>query len=464
MPKTTAAIYIRVSTAEQALKGYSLSAQEEKLRRYADYKGYEIENVYCDDGYSGKDLNRPAISRLIDNVKAKRVDIVLVYRLDRISRRVRDVIDLVDIFIGTGVQLYSLHDNIDLATPMGRAMLKVSATWSELERETIIERTTMGKRQRALSGKMMCTGAAPFGYEHDKANQRFIIKQDEAEMVREIFRKYLAGMNLRDLNDYMQIKYRHPYFSNPMSCKPILHRLMYTGYYAYDGEIVKATNYDPIITLDLFYKAQERARANRSERNYEDAPYLLTGLVYCARCGRRYYGKRRKRVTASGEKIYTSYGCGTVLKPERNQTRKCDNIQYSTQSLDDYVIQAVKSLKWTNLETTAAFDTADYYVDDNIDLKRKRDRLLDLFLNEDIDKATFTERAEKIDKQIEQNNRILANLSEVSDRPDLNASELHNLIEKIETFDKRKQQTLLRILIERILIDGENVSIKFRVK
>lgn len=168
-----AALYIRVSTQEQAIEGYSLDAQQGKLEKYAEYQGYNIYGIYRDEGFSASTIHRPALLQLINAVKSGLVNIVIIYKLDRLSRRVKDVLELVDLFEKYNVTLFSLSENIDLSSPFGRAALKISATFSELERETIIERTRLGKEQRVREGKMMYNGNPPFGYRHDNDTDRF---------------------------------------------------------------------------------------------------------------------------------------------------------------------------------------------------------------------------------------------------------------------------------------------------
>ena len=147
-----AAIYVRVSTLEQAMEGYSVSVQKEKLQRYAEAQSYDIVDIYSDEGFSGKSLLRPAVERLINDIKSGKINIVLIYKLDRLSRHVKDVLELVELFEQYKVTLYSLNENLDLSSPFGRAALKMSATFSELERETIVERMIMGKSARAKNG------------------------------------------------------------------------------------------------------------------------------------------------------------------------------------------------------------------------------------------------------------------------------------------------------------------------
>ena len=115
---------------EQATEGYSISVQKEKLQKYAEAQSYEVVGIYSDEGFSGKDLMRPEMDKLINDVKANKIDVVLIYKLDRLSRHVKDVLELVELFDKYKVALYSLNENLDLSSPFGRAALKMSATFS----------------------------------------------------------------------------------------------------------------------------------------------------------------------------------------------------------------------------------------------------------------------------------------------------------------------------------------------
>ena len=108
-----AAIYARVSTLEQATEGYSIGVQKEKLAAYANAQGYTVSDIYSDEGFSGKDLKRPAMEKLLADVKQGKIGIVLIHKLDRLSRHVRDVLDLVELFDKYNVVLYSLSENFD---------------------------------------------------------------------------------------------------------------------------------------------------------------------------------------------------------------------------------------------------------------------------------------------------------------------------------------------------------------
>ena len=135
------AIYVRVSTSEQAKSGYSVGEQVDRLKSYCKALGYKNPKVYNDAGFSGAKIDRPALSLLINDVKAKKIEKVLVYKLDRLSRSQKDTLMLIeDIFLKNGCDFVSISENFDTSTPLGRAMIGILAVFAQLEREQIKER------------------------------------------------------------------------------------------------------------------------------------------------------------------------------------------------------------------------------------------------------------------------------------------------------------------------------------
>lgn len=464
-----AAIYVRVSTLEQATKGYSLEAQREKLLAYAKSQGYEVYNVYTDDGYSAKDLHRPAMSQLIEHIKLGLVNIVIVYKLDRLSRRVRDVLELLDdVFTPYNVQLYSLQENIDVSSPFGRAALKLNATFSELERETIVDRMIMGKEQAVKQGKYLCPGkVAPFGYVRNPITKRFDIVPEEAEIIIKLFDLYIQGYSFRKLYDYAKAHFNHPYFNNPMCCKPIIKRTMYSGYFTYKGELYKGTNYEPIISYETYLQANAQLEKNKTTRKHDTSPYLLTGLVYCAKCGNRYVGKMYKHHDGPKEYVYRAYGCAARVKMDKNyHPAKCDNLIYTATDLEERVLANVKALRFSEF-------VAGKYISGTIEnirmeignLKSRKEKLLDLYLSEIFSKQDFLNKVAEIDKQIEKNEKILSDEEErIKETPTLTIDYLKDLHTRFDELSHNEQRKFLNILIDKIILNNDDIVIKFKVK
>ena len=193
MKKRKTALYIRVSTDAQFEEGYSVDAQKEKLAQYCKLKDIEDYEFYIDGGWSGSNIERPEIKRLIADIKAEKIDAVVVYKLDRLSRSQKDTVYLLeDVFIPNGCAFISLNENFDTSTPYGKAMIGILSVFAQLERENIRERTRMGMYERVKSGLWMDGGRVPFGYDYDR-EKNTLIPNEKAEQVRQIYQLYLQG-------------------------------------------------------------------------------------------------------------------------------------------------------------------------------------------------------------------------------------------------------------------------------
>ncbi len=475
MSKVRAALYVRVSTLEQAQSGYSVGEQKDRLTKYAAAQDYSVVKVYSDEGVSGKSLVRPQMEKLLSDIEAGKIDTVLIYKLDRLSRHVKDVLELVELFEKYGVTLFSLHENIDLSSPFGRASLKMSATFSELERETIVERMEMGKAARAKSGKYSCPGKCPFGYRLDKDNDCFSVNEREAEAIRDAFAKYVyEGFSFRRLFSYCRSIYSDlSFFSHPMSCKAIIKRPLYAGYFLFKGELIKAVNVPSIIPYELYLQAQEAVKRNTSRRDHDNSPYLLTGLVVCARCGRAYVGKLydRNKFKGDGTKTeryrYTSYGCrARVKRDSATDSFKCDNDIFPTELLDDYVERSVMNLRFDDF-VAPVVDTGviDRLTLENEELEKQRDRLLDAFLIGIINKETLARRTEELNKKMKRNTMLIeSEHTRISSAPSVSIENLKKRQRDYKSLDKKQKRELLRLLIKNIVIDGKSIVINWYVK
>lgn len=472
-----AAPYLRVSTQEQAIDGYSISVQKEKTTQYCAAMSYDIYNTYSDEGFSGKSLVRPAMEQMLGDIKAGRIDIVIVHKLDRLSRHVKDVLELVELFDKYDVKLYSLSENLDLSSPFGRAALKMSATFSELERETIVERMQMGKDARAREGKYTVPGRhSPFGYKHDKENDRLIIDEREAEAVRKIFDLYVnQGYTFRKLYTYCKEAFPDlSYFTNEMCCKPIIERPMYAGYFRYKGgELIKGTNFEPIIPYETFLQAQACVERNKTKRSVENTPNLLTGLLLCGKCGNRYVGKLydRYNIKSDGTKTkrykYRSYGCAARIKRDKNyHPAKCDNIIIPTHELDEYVEDKVRRLNFKSTgEKFFVPGVIDSLMSEIAELKEKQAKLLDLYLDGTIDKDAYTLRLVALDAKINENKSIIESEKEKVVSAPLNSTEIiQDRIKNYDNLSSVEKSKLLKLLIKNIIINDEKITINWNIQ
>lgn len=466
-----AAIYCRVSTLEQAEQGYSLIAQQEKLEAYAKGMGYSIFNIYVDDGFSGKNLQRPAVTKLINDVKNGLINIVLIYKLDRLSRKVKDVLELVELFEKYNVSLFSLNENLDLSSPFGRAALKMSATFSELERETIVERMKMGKLQRVKSGRAMRNSNLPIGYDYDDKTDTFIPNAEEREQVEKIFELYLKGWNFANLSAYMNKHYKNRYGSynsrtavakvidNPFSC----------GYFWFNGELHKATNIEPIISYETWLKA-EILRLNAKQKGFRPgSPYLLTGLIWCGKCGERYVSKKYDQVQTnkngrSREYHRLCYGCTNRVKRDKNYHKHkepCTNVILKQTDVDSVVEDLIKKIKITGFKYDIEDNTLSTILETINELKIKRDKTIELYVDNLITKEDLKIRLEEIDKKISINEEYYnEQKNQVKESPTLNLDKLNEKLNAWDRLEHYERRTLLKMLINKIIINENNIDIQ----
>ena len=173
--KSQAAIYIRVSTEEQARQGISLSAQEEALKNYASALGYDIFKVYRDEGKSAKDIKgRPEMRNLLEDAKNRKIQAIFIYKLDRFSRSLKDLIDTIAKLKEWGVDFVSLQDKIETTSASGKLMFHIISAFAEFERNVTGERTKFSLDKKAREGNPI--SRAPFGYKI--VDKKLVPKED----------------------------------------------------------------------------------------------------------------------------------------------------------------------------------------------------------------------------------------------------------------------------------------------
>ncbi len=276
--KKAHALYIRVSTEAQAEEGYSISAQQERLEAYCKAMGWEDYKLYIDPGFSGSNLNRPAMQSLITHAREKKLCNVVVFKLDRLSRSQKDTLYLIeDVFLPNGVDFVSLNESIDTSTPYGRAMIGILSAFAQLERENIYLRTRMGMLERVKQGYWMGGGVVPYGYYYDRNKGILVPKQGEAENVKKVYELYIKGYSAASIANMLGLKYDR-------LVNQILMRKSNIGIISYKGEEYKGLH-EPLISRDTFNLAMAKMKQrSRDLRADTGAYHLLTGLIYCG-CG-----------------------------------------------------------------------------------------------------------------------------------------------------------------------------------
>lgn len=296
-----AVLYVRVSTSKQE-EGYSIPLQKSRLIAFCKAKGWVVAGVFVDPGHSGSSLERPGIAGLIEGVKAGKYDVVLVYKLDRLSRSQKDTLFLIeDIFITNNVDFVSMQESFDTSTVFGRAIVGVLSVFSQMERETITERTLLGRAGRAEEGLFHGGGTHPIGY--DYIDGELVVNEEESRQVQEVYALFDTGYSVTEITRRMEGKAtKHGDWSHTSTVGNVLDNQLYAGIIRFDGVEAKG-QHQPIIDAALNKRVKNRRERLRRMDAAGDSKFMLTSLIYCESCGARYFPNRRP----NGKVVYSCH-------------------------------------------------------------------------------------------------------------------------------------------------------------
>lgn len=286
------AIYVRVSTDEQAEDGYSLEAQERLCRLYAELRSWSVGEVYIDDGYSGRYDKRPALQRLTNDIKAGKVTGVIVHKLDRLARNLHLLLELVNEWDRRNVAFVSVSEQMDFSTPMGRVVLQILGAIAEWYSNNLSLETKKGLAEKARQGGWV--GPVPLGYQRTEAGS--IVASIDAPAVQLIFELYASGTHSYiSIADELNAKgYRALDWQTGQrsifgreSIRTILKNKAYAGYvYSGSGSNEHKGNHQPLVDETIWQRCQaireDRTRAGGKVVTREGA--LLSGLLRCYCC------------------------------------------------------------------------------------------------------------------------------------------------------------------------------------
>lgn len=315
------AFYIRVSTERQAkVEEGSLKNQEQMLRSELEHRNSLCNNwgiftaSYVDEGISGKTINRPAFQRLLNDIEIGLVDTVMFTELSRLSRSLKDFLNIFEFFRKYNCDLICLKTNLDTTSPYQELVTKMLMVFAEFERERTSRRTSTNAYERSKRG-LANGGQTILGYRRDNKRKGYLlIDKTESEVVRTIFNTYIKERSIRRTTDLIAERYvgLTPKLKkvDPSRIYGILTNKAYIGIRTINRrdrteyEEVQAV-WGPIIEKELFQKAQTILQVNRDRyhsRGAQRYSYLLSGLLRCGKCGELLQGK--SAYSRTGKKYY----------------------------------------------------------------------------------------------------------------------------------------------------------------
>ncbi|MCM3573334.1 recombinase family protein [Mesobacillus subterraneus] len=458
------AIYIRVSTEEQAKEGYSISAQKQKLKAYCIAQGWEVSGVYVDEGISAKDMKRPQLQQMIKDIKAGEIDCVLVYRLDRLTRSVLDLYKLLETFEKHDCKFKSATEVFETTTALGRMFITIVAAMAQWERENTGERVSMGFHEKVRQGKYALNFRL-FGYDLDLKTGKLSINEEEAKIVRLIVHLYLKeGMGANRICKYLNernIKTRNGNTWGDKGIIQILKSPVYYGTIQY-GTATSEGAAPAIIdkeTHDLIQKTLELRRNKNPKEISSD--YIFSGLLRCNDCGSARVGFRVYATLASGEKVqYKNYRC---LK---RKTGQCSSQNISEINLESAFLDYISTIDYSEvIDEVAAtgektLNTPQNKVDidklqkelDKVEKRKKKWQFAwveDMISNQDFDSRMEEEREkeEEIRAQLEQ---VDVDVSQVT----TDKSQLTDLLQDIRrnwpVLSVQEKKSLTQMIVKQI--------------
>jgi len=258
------AIYARVSTEDQAKEGFSLASQLEKLRSYCKARGWEIAGEYVDDGYSGRNTNRPAYKKMMEDMP--KWDVLLVMKMDRIHRNSKNFMLMMEELRKKGKEFVSMTESLDTSTAMGRFVMDIIQRIAQLESEQIGERVYDGMRQKAKQGVGMLGSPPPYGYVYN--NGKLVIVDEEAKIVKKMFEMYLCGYSLKKIEEWLNkngIKTKKGGKWTKKTVARILSNPIYCGYIEWEDILFKG-GHQAIISIEEFNEVQKLKHARAKKK------------------------------------------------------------------------------------------------------------------------------------------------------------------------------------------------------
>ena len=247
--RKVAGIYIRVSTEDQAREGFSLGEQEEKLGDLCRYKEYEIYKVYCDAGISAKDMeHRPKFQEMIKDMREGRINYIVAYKLDRVTRSVRDLEELITQLEKYNTYLVCDRDDVNTSTANGRFFVRMLTVLSQLEIEIVSERTKFGLNGAIKSGHL--PGVLALGFKKD-GNKKTIIDPATAPIVKRVFDLYLQGKTFLQIANIFKKENILNKNWKDYHIERIINNRLYMGDYEQYKRIQKKNNLEPVIYMNV---------------------------------------------------------------------------------------------------------------------------------------------------------------------------------------------------------------------
>ncbi|PKR82802.1 recombinase family protein [Heyndrickxia camelliae] len=457
----TVGIYVRVSTEEQAKEGFSISAQREKLKAFCKVQDWNEYRFYVDEGISAKDMNRPQLQLMLDHIKKGVVDVVLVYRLDRLTRSIIDLYKLLDIFDNNNCKFKSATEMYDTTTATGRMFISLVALMAQWERENLGERVRMGQIEKARQGKY--SAKAPFGFDKDK-NDKLVINEDEKQIVDDMVEKIKQGYSIRQLADYLDNSGFPPirgYKWHIASILTILKNPALYGATKWRDEIIENTHEGIMTKEEYEHLLQILSERQNKKKRKVNSFFVYQMKLICPNCGNHLTSERQTYTRKKDGHIteHNQYRCQACALNKRKA------ISVSQKKIDAGFIKYMRDLSFTSMPKVEKNEESEkgVLIKQIERIKRQREKYQKAWANELMTDDEFGDRMKETKTALEEFEEQLKQIQPVNQQVDHeHIKEIANNfnLNWLNLTDREKHQ-FLNLFVKEIHFekDGLNVEI-----
>ncbi len=457
LPEKTirAAVYARLSHKEK-LQGYSIEAQLDELKKYVQQHQYHMTDQYVDDGFSArrKDYtSRPSLMRMLSDVEKGMIDLVLVMKLDRFSRNLRDFYDLQKIFDRYHVQWKSISEEFDTTTANGRLYLNISLSFAQHEADRIGDRIRDVNRFKIAHGQVT-TGRTSIGYKIE--NSRLVIDEKKAAIIRDMFNHFQNCQCQSETRRYIEQTYG--LHLSETRFRQMLRRKIYKG------ELKENANYcAAIIPPAQFDRIQEILK-----KNIRHAPsgniYLFSGLITCAHCQRKMVVKTadRNRPHLHYYRCASYWREHTCTNNHFVNEKKLENAL--VRQISDLFIEKIESYRLQIEKNALSLSSPNKTKQKSARILLKLERLKELYVNDFIDLETYKKDYASLHEQFEKNSQKNSSIHQNDQIQPPTGNDLANFSwERTYTaLSPKEKREFWRVCIQEIVFDGTNIHIIFQ--
>lgn len=316
--KGTVGVYIRVSTLEQVQEGYSIAAQKERLKAYCKAQGWSDVKYYIDEGVSARDTKRPELTKLLTHVEEKKINLILVYRLDRFTRSVRDLHKMLEVMDKYGCGFRSATEVYDTTSAMGRLFITIVAALAEWESANSSERIKMMLEKKVSDGERV--GNIPYGF--DLNEKEFLeINKEESSVILDMIEKLKSGMRPTAIAEVLRLSGNVDRSWSPTSVFRILKNPALYGATQWNDKVYDNTH-DGIVSKSEYDLIQSIIN-DRKHVRYPDVEsnYIFQGVIKCPKCKTTHMVNRYQRTLSDGTKMQSAvYRCRQCSRNGKTNT------------------------------------------------------------------------------------------------------------------------------------------------